>query len=240
MGQTTTEDRETGFGSGSFPRGATALLGLLNYVTTRVGGAKQEEGVCAPAPDEPAPEESADEDRVAAMPDTPKIAKPSREELALRAKQADRKKAFAARRCVYAGHRHMHLRWWRETDSWRSFESTRDGFVSTAERLEVREAREARFYEVIPQPPPTEAPPQPTDGTTTDQEWVQLRRAARRAAVEAAVRERRESARKEDRHAEDQASRVAQELIHEEEEQQGRSAALAVPRRASCGRLRRL
>ena len=237
MGQTTTEDREIG----SFPRGATALLGLLNYVTTRVGGAKQEEGVCAPAPDEPAPEESADEDRVAAMPDTPKIAKPSREQLALRAKQADRKKAFAARRCVYAGHRHMHLRWWRETDSWRSFESTRDGFVSTAERLEVREAREARFYEVIPQPPPpTEAPPQPTDGTTTDQEWVQLRRAARRAAVEAAVRERRESARKEDRHAEDQASRVAQELIHEEEEQQGRSAALAVPRSASSGRLRRL
>ena len=32
------------------------------------------------------------------------------------------------------------------------------------------------------------------------------------------MRERRESARKEDRHAEDQASRVAQELIHEEEQ----------------------
>ena len=56
MGQTTTEDHETNFNS--FPRGATALLGLLNYGTTRVGGAKQEEGGCAPAPDEPAPEES--------------------------------------------------------------------------------------------------------------------------------------------------------------------------------------
>ena len=53
MGQTTTEERETGFGS--FPRGATALLGLLNYVTTRGGGAKQEEGV--QLPDEPEPEE---------------------------------------------------------------------------------------------------------------------------------------------------------------------------------------
>ena len=46
MGQTTTEDREIG----SFPRGATALLGLLNYVTTRVGGAKQEEGEVAAHP----------------------------------------------------------------------------------------------------------------------------------------------------------------------------------------------
>ena len=262
-----TEERETGFGS--FPRGAAALLGLLNYVSTRVGGAKQEESVSAPVPDEPEPEESADVDRVAAMPHAPKLRKPSPAELALRAKQMERKKAFDARRSVYevAGHRHLHLRWWRETDSWRSFESTRDGFVSTTERLEVREAREARFYEVIPQPPPTEAPPQPSDGTTTDQvmalplpqpqplplppflllpltlplfltlpltsdpatdqEWVQLRRAARRATVEAAVRERREIERKDDQSAEDQASRVAEELIREEEEQHGHSAALA-------------
>ena len=246
MGQV---ERETGIGS--FPRGVAALLGLLsNYVITRVGGAKQEESVSAPAPDEPEPEESADVDRVAAMPNAPKLPEPSPVELALRAKQMDRKRAADARRQVYemAGHRHLHLRWWRETDSWRSFESTRDGSVSTTERLEVREAREARFYEVIPQPPPAEAPPQPSDGTTTDQEWVQLRRAARRATVEAAVKEQRESARKEDQSAEDQASRVAEELIREEEEQHGHSAALAVPpwqcpklgSRASSGRLLRL
>ena len=140
MGQV---ERETGIGS--FPRGAAALLGLFsNYVITRVGGAKQEESVSAPAPDEPEPEESADVDRVAAMPDAPKLPEPSPVELALRAKQMDRKRAADARRQVYemAGHRHLHLRWWRETDSWRSFESTRDGFVSTTERLEVREARE--------------------------------------------------------------------------------------------------
>ena len=81
-----------GFGDGT---GGAALPTTI----AGIPAPKQEEGVCAPAPDEPAPEESADEDRVAAMPDTPKIAKPSREELALRAKQADRKKAFAARRC---------------------------------------------------------------------------------------------------------------------------------------------
>ena len=234
MGQAATEERETGFGS--FPRGAAALLGLLNYVTTRVGGAKQEESVSALVPDEPEPEESADADRVPAMPDAPKLRKPSPVELALRAKQVDRKNAFDARRSVYelAGHRHLHLRWWRETDSWRSFESTRDGFVSTEERLEVREAREARFYEVVPQPPPTEAPPQPSDGTTTDQEWVQLRRAARRAAVEAVVRERRESARKDDQSAEDQASRVADELIREEEEQHGQRGLQPLPHRVAA------
>ena len=194
-----TKERETVFAS--FPRGAAALLGLVRCLPTRVSGAKQQDGVSAlvPEPEEPEPEESPDVYRVAAMTDAPKLRKPLPEELALRAKQMHRTKAERARRRVYemAGHRHLHLRWWRETDSWRSFESTRDGFVSTMERLEVREAREARFYEIIiPQPPSTEALPQPSGGTTTDQEWVQQRRAARRAQVEAAVDERLESARK--------------------------------------------
>ena len=83
---------------GGFPRGASALLGLLLRITTRGGGAKQDT-VSAPVPDEleePEPEPE-DAQRVAAMTDAPKLRKPSPEELALRAKQVRRTKAERAR-----------------------------------------------------------------------------------------------------------------------------------------------
>ena len=101
----------------------------------------------------------------------PKPRAPTAEEVALRERQLRRKEAEIRRRHALeaAGHRHMHLRWWRDADSWSCWTAVRDTVVNSPERLAVRLAREHLFNCFMERPPPE---PQQRPSPMADHEWA--------------------------------------------------------------------